>query len=155
LAIGDWQLEIPLRIALGADHRGFRLKEHLVAWLEKSGHAVLDMGTFSEERTDYPVYAVAVARAVGRGRSERGILVCGSGIGMSMAANRVKGVRAALANDARVARMSRLHNDANVLCLGADFVSPTKGRAIAKVWLETPFEGGRHVRRLRMLERAC
>jgi len=144
-----------LRIALGADHRGFPLKEKLRVWLLREGYAVLDAGTDSEERTDYPVYAVAVARAVGRGRTERGILVCGSGIGMSMAANRVKGVRAALANDARLARMSRRHNDANVLCLGADFINPTKARAIVKLWLETPFEGGRHVRRLRMLERAC
>ncbi len=143
-----------MRIALGADHRGFALKEQLKAWLVRRGHAILDLGTHTDERADYPVYAQAVARAVAGRRARRGILVCGSGIGMSMAANRVQGVRAVLANDRRPAEMSRRHNDANVLCLGADVITPARARAILELWLATPFEGGRHVRRVRMLDRS-
>ena len=144
-----------MRIALGADHRGFRLKAKLKAWLKAAGHDVTDLGTSDERRTDYPEFGLAVARAVAARRADRGILVCGTGIGMSMAANRVRGVRAALADDVRLARMSRRHNDANVLCLGADTTSSRLAHRIVNTWLETEFEGGRHARRLRLLDRTC
>ncbi len=138
-----------MRIAIGSDHRGFRLKEKLKTHLAGRGHTVMDMGTDSKERTDYPVFAFRVAEAVRQRRVQRGILICGTGIGMSMAANRVQGVRAALCNDLGLARMSRLHNNANVLCLGGDILSQQKARGIVNLWLRTPFQGGRHRTRLR------
>jgi len=142
-----------VRIAVGADHRGFTLKEELKAWLAARGHEVLDFGTDSAERVDYPDYAFKVARAVVRRQVDRGILICSTGIGMSIAANKARGVRAALADSVRLARLSREHNDANVLCLGADFVSAAEARRIVGVWLKTEFAGGRHARRVRKLER--
>ena len=142
-----------MRIAVGADHRGFTLKEELKAWLAARGHEVLDFGTDSAERVDYPDYAFKVARAVVRRQVDRGILICSTGIGMSIAANKARGVRAALADSVRLARLSREHNDANVLCLGADFVSAAEARRIVGVWLKTEFAGGRHARRVRKLER--
>jgi len=140
-----------VKVALGADHRGFALKEDLKRWLGARGHEVIDCGPASAARVDYPDYAFKVARAVARRQAERGILICSTGIGMSIAANKVRGVRAALAGTARLARLSREHNDANVLCLGADFVSAAQARRIAGVWLRTGFAGGRHARRVRML----
>lgn len=142
-----------MRIALGADHRGFRLKEELKRWLAVRGYEVIDFGPASADRVDYPDYAFKVADAVTRRHADRGILVCSTGIGMSIAANKVRGVRAALADSVRLARLSRQHNDANVLCLGADFVSAAEARRIVGVWLKTEFTGGRHARRVRKLGR--
>jgi RpiB/LacA/LacB family sugar-phosphate isomerase len=140
-----------VRVALGADHRGFALKQELKAWLAARGHEVLDFGADSAERVDYPDYAFKVAGAVQARKAERGILICSTGIGMSIAANRFPKVRAALCSSARLARLSREHNDANVLCLGADFVSGAEARRIVGVWLKTPFAGGRHAHRVRRL----
>ena len=140
-----------MRIALGADHRGFALKEALKVWLVARGHEILDFGTDSADRVDYPDYAFKVADVVSRYLAERGMLICSTGIGMSIAANRFPKVRAALCSSVRLARLSREHNDANVLCLGADFVSVAGARRILGVWLRTEFAGGRHVRRVRKL----
>ena len=142
-----------MRIAVGADHRGFALKEELKVWLAARGHSVTDCGPASAERVDYPDYAFKVARAVARRRADRGILVCSTGIGMSIAANKVPGVRAALPSSVRLARLSREHNDSNVLCLGADFVSRAEARRIVGRWLKTEFAGGRHAKRVAKL--AC
>jgi RpiB/LacA/LacB family sugar-phosphate isomerase len=140
-------------VAVGADHRGFALKEELKTWLAACGHSVTDCGPASADRVDYPDYAFKVARAVARHRAERGILVCSTGVGMSIAANKVRGVRAALVNSVPLARLSREHNDSNVLCLGADFVSGAEARRILGVWLKTEFAGGRHAKRLAKLAR--
>jgi ribose 5-phosphate isomerase B len=145
-----------MRIAIGSDHAGFPLKEELKQVLKEQGHEVADLGTDSEEPVDYPLYCVKVARAVTEGRAERGIVLGGSGQGEQMVANKVHGVRAALGNDLYTARLSRQHNDANVLALGARIVAPTLAREILELWLATPFEGGRHVERLEeisMIER--
>ena len=142
-----------MKVALGADHRGFGLKEELKRWLAARGHEVIDLGPASADRVDYPDYAFKVADAVARRRADRGILICSTGIGMSIAANKVAGVRAALADSVRLARLSREHNDANVLCLGADFVSAAEARRIVGVWLKTEFAGGRHARRLAKIAR--
>jgi len=135
-------------IAIGADHAGFSLKEQLKAWLAAGGHRVIDHGTHSTDSVDYPDYAAAVADAVRAGGAERGVLVCGSGIGMAMAANKVAGVRAAMAGDPEVARLSRQHNDTNVLALGARLTAPAQALEVVQAWLATPFEGGRHARRV-------
>jgi len=137
-----------MHIALGADHAGFALKEHLKQTLVGLGHQIDDFGTNSEIATDYPPICAAVARAVVAGRADRGIVVGGSGQGEQIAANKVRGVRAALCNDPYAARMSRLHNDANVLSMGGRIIAFEMADEIVKVWLETPFEGGRHQRRL-------
>ena len=142
-----------MRIALGADHRGFALKEELKRWLAARGHEVIDLGPASADRIDYPDYAFKVADAVARHQADRGILICSTGIGMCIAANKVLGIRAALADSVRLARLSREHNDANVLCLGADFVSAAEARRIVGVWLRAEFAGGRHARRVRKLGR--
>ena len=143
-----------MRVAFGADHRGFALKEELKAWLAARGHAVLDYGTDSAERVDYPDYAAKVAGAVQARKAERGILICSTGIGMSIAANRFPKVRAALCSSVRLAQLSREHNDANVLCLGADMVGDRLAKRIVAVWLATPFAGGRHRRRVAELDKA-
>ncbi len=135
-------------IALGADHAGFELKEALKGWLIDQGFQVLDLGTHGAESVDYPDYAVQVAQAVTDGKVERGVLVCGTGIGMAMTANKVPGVRAALCSDLYTARMSREHNDANVLTLGGRLMGPEMAIDILKLWLETEFAGGRHSRRV-------
>jgi ribose 5-phosphate isomerase B len=137
-----------MRIAIGADHAGFPLKEHLVATLVRLGHAVDDRGTFSEEPTDYPPICADVARTVVAGSADRGIVVGGSGQGEQMAANKVRGVRAALCNDLYTARMSREHNDANVLAMGGRIVAFGLADEIVALWLGTAFEGGRHRRRV-------
>ena len=145
-----------MRIAIGSDHAGFALKEELKQVLKEQGHEVADLGTDSEEPVDYPLYCVRVARAVAEGRSERGIVLGGSGQGEQITANKVQGVRAALGNDLYTARLSRLHNDANVLSMGARIVAPTLAREIMELWLATAFEGGRHMKRLEeisMIER--
>ncbi len=135
-------------IALGADHAGFPLKENLKAWLTAQGHRVRDFGTDSAQAVDYPDYAALVAAAVTSGSAARGVLVCGSGIGMAIAANKVAGVRAASCGDLDAARLSREHNDANVLTLGARVVGPEVAVAIVETWLRTDFAGGRHARRV-------
>ena len=142
-----------MKVALGADHRGFGLKEELKRWLVARGHTSIDFGPASSDRVDYPDYAFKVADAVARHQADRGILICSTGIGMSIAANKVAGVRAALADSVRLARLSREHNDANVLCLGSDFMSAALAQRIVGVWLRTEFAGGRHARRVRKLGR--
>ncbi len=137
-----------MRIAIGSDHAGFRLKEHIVAVLEAGGHDVVDLGTDSEESCDYPVFCAAVGREVAAGRADRGIVLGGSGQGEQLAANKVKGVRAALCNCLYTAEYSRLHNDANVLSMGARVVGEGLADEILRVWLTTEFEGGRHQRRI-------
>ncbi len=135
-------------IALGADHAGWELKEALKAWLIETGHQILDFGTHSTESVDYPDYALQVAESVASGKAERGVLVCGTGIGMAMSANKVPGVRAALCSDPFTARMSREHNDANVLTLGGRLMDGELGLEILQMWLVTAFAGGRHERRI-------
>lgn len=137
-----------MRVAIGADHAGFPLKEHLKQTLAALGHEVQDHGTHDENATDYPPICAAVGRAVAEGRADRGIVLGGSGQGEQIAANKVRGVRAALCNDLYTARMSRRHNDANVLSIGGRIVAPGLADEILKVWLETGFEGGRHQRRI-------
>ena len=137
-----------MRIAIGADHAGFPLKEHLKQTLARLGHAIDDLGTTSEATVDYPPICFAVAHAVADGRADRGIVVGGSGQGEQIAANKVPGIRAALCNDLFTARLSRAHNDANVLSMGGRIVALALADAILEVWLATAFEGGRHQRRL-------
>ena len=137
-----------MRIAIGADHAGFALKEHLVVTLTRLGHQVDDRGTHSDTPTDYPPICADVARLVHSGNAERGIVVGGSGQGEQMAANKVRGIRAALCNDLYTARMSREHNDANVLAMGGRIVAFGLADEIVALWLGTPFEGGRHQRRV-------
>jgi ribose 5-phosphate isomerase B len=137
-----------MRIAIGADHAGFSLKEHLVATLTRLGHAVDDRGTHSDAPIDYPPICADVARLVTAGTADRGIVIGGSGQGEQMAANKVRGVRAALCNDLYTARMSREHNDANVLAIGGRIVAFGLADEIVALWLQTPFEGGRHQRRV-------
>ena len=137
-----------MRIAIGADHAGFALKQYLVAWLRSLGHDVDDRGTHSEAAVDYPAVCAEVGREVVGARAERGIVIGGSGQGEQIAANKVLGVRAALCNDLYTARMSREHNDANVLAMGGRIVAPGLADEIIKLWLATPFEGGRHQRRI-------
>lgn len=137
-----------MRVAIGADHAGFVLKTHLVGRLRDAGHEVVDLGTDSTEPVDYPLICAAVGRAVASARVDRGIVVGGSGQGEQVAANKVRGVRAALCNDLYTARYARLHNDANVLALGARVVGTGLAEEILDVWLTTEFEGGRHARRV-------
>jgi len=140
-----------VRIAIGADHAGFQLKEALLKGV-LAAHEVLDLGTHSpREPTDYPRYAFAVAEAVAKGKAEYGILICGTGIGMSMAASQVPGIRAANCVNVYMARMARAHNDANVLCLGGRVIGVGLAEEIVRVFLSTPFEGGRHARRLQLI----
>jgi ribose 5-phosphate isomerase B len=137
-----------MRVAIAADHAGFPLKEDLKRFLADEGHEVRDLGTDSEEPVDYPPFCAAVGRAVRDGRADAGIVLGGSGQGEQISANKVRGVRAALCNDLYTARMSRQHNDANVLAIGARIVAPALAREILQTWLDTQFEGGRHERRL-------
>jgi ribose 5-phosphate isomerase B len=137
-----------VRIAIGSDHAGFALKEHLKQTLGRLGHVVDDLGTDSDQPVDYPPFCFAVARAVVGGRAERGIVLGGSGQGEQIAANKVPGIRAALCNDLYTSRLSREHNDANVLSMGGRIVGFGLADEIVAVWLTTEFEGGRHQRRL-------
>lgn len=137
-----------MRVFVGADHAGFQLKEHVERFLAEVGHEVVDVGTEGEESVDYPDFAAKVARAVASGEADRGVLVCGTGIGMAVAANKVPGVRAVQAADPEMARMARLHNDANVLTLPGRYIGPERASEIVTAFLETPFEGGRHKRRV-------
>ncbi|HMG41053.1 MAG TPA: ribose 5-phosphate isomerase B [Acidimicrobiales bacterium] len=137
-----------MRVSIGSDHAGFLLKQHLVETLTQLGHEVVDIGTDSEASVDYPPICAAVGRMVAKGEVERGIVLGGSGQGEQIAANKVHGVRAALCNDLYLARMSRQHNDANVLSLGGRIVAPALADEIVQLWLDTPFDGGRHERRI-------
>jgi ribose 5-phosphate isomerase B len=137
-----------LKIAVGSDHRGYPLKDRITRQLRAGGHEVVDLGCDGTDSADYPDYAFAVAEKVAAGEADRGILVCGSGIGMSIAANKVKGIRAALCHSIDDARMTRKHNDSNVLSLSAKSMEDPRIEELVRVWLETPFEGGRHIRRI-------
>lgn len=140
-----------MRVAIGCDHAGHSLKVVLAAFLRDEGHDVLDLGTDSEEAVDYPDVCAAVGRAVVDGRADRGVVLGGSGQGEQIAANKVAGVRAALCNDLHLAELSRRHNDANVLALGGRIVAPALAEEIVRVWLATPFDGGRHARRVEQI----
>lgn len=143
-----------LKIAIGADHAGFKVKEAMVKSLSQLGHTVVDMGTYSEDSTDYPDYAEKVAKAVSKGLSDRGILACGSGLGMCIAANKVKGIRAATPWSVDVAKLAAQHNWANVLCLPSRFVPISQLKLMVKAWLKTPFDKDqRHARRLKKVRK--
>jgi len=137
-----------MRIAIGSDHRGYHLKQQLVSLLRAKGHEVDDMGTDGSESVDYPDFATLVASKVSQGEVERGVLICGTGIGMAIAANKYPGVRAAACTDEITAEISRRHNNLNVLCLSADMLSPRSVERMVDLWLETEFEAGRHSRRI-------
>lgn len=137
-----------MRIAIGSDHRGVTSRSRLVGLLERMGHEIVDCGSFGEEAVDYPDVAAEVARRVAEGAVERGILLCCTGVGMAIAANKVAGVRAATCHDEVTAEMSRRHNDLNVLCLSAEMLGPEMQEKVIRTWLATPFEGGRHARRV-------
>jgi len=140
-----------MTISLGCDHGGFALKEHIRAYLEGKGHQVTDCGCCSEDSVDYPVYGRAAAEAVADGRCERGIVICTTGIGISITANKVKGVRCALCSDPLSAEMTRRHNDANMLAMGAGMIGKNMAERIVETFLSTEFEGGRHQRRVDLI----
>ena len=137
-----------MRVSLGSDHRGVNLKSKLHEYLVGAGHEVTDLGTHSPESCDYPDIAIAVGKSVSCGQADRGILVCGTGIGMAITANKFDRVRAAICNDEVTAEMCRRHNDVNVLCLSGDMLGERNIDKLVHIWLETEFEGGRHARRL-------
>ncbi len=139
-----------MKVAVGCDHGGLLLKESVLAVLGQMGHEVEDVGTFAADSVDYPAFGQTVCNKVRSGECQRGILICGTGIGMSMVANRFPGIRAALCHELFTARLSREHNDANVLCLGARVIGPGLAEEIVRVWLSTEFAGGRHQRRIEM-----
>ena len=141
-----------MRIGIGSDHAGFQLKEHLKKQLTSEGYEVVDMGPHAPERVDYPVFAKKVATALACGDVERGVLVCGSGIGMSMTANKTKGIRAANCVNEFQARYSRLHNDANLICIGERVVGIAVAESMLSVFLKTEFEGGRHAARVAQID---
>lgn len=141
-----------MKIAIGSDHAGFNYKEKIKLFLEGLGHQVVDFGTTSTESVDYPVFIRPVAEAVARGEAERGIVLGGSGNGEAIAANRVRGVRCALCWNTETAKLARQHNDSNVLSLGERMISEETALDIVQVWLDTAFEGGRHIRRIQMLD---
>jgi ribose 5-phosphate isomerase B len=140
-----------MKVVLASDHRGYKLKGSLKKFLEERKMEFLDVGTFSADSVDYPDFAMLAAEKVSHGDYDRGILICGSGIGMCIVANKFPGVRAAVCHDVSAAEMSRKHNDSNMLGLGADVISEELARKILHVWLETKFEGGRHLRRIQKI----
>ena len=141
-----------MKIAIGCDHGGYALKEELLTWLNENGFEYEDMGCFSTASVDYPEYGEKVARSVASGKCDRGIVICTTGIGISIAANKVKGIRCAHCADPLSAEMTRRHNDANVLALGAGIVGPNLAKRMVDVFLHTEFEGGRHARRVQQLD---
>ncbi len=141
-----------MKIAIASDHGGFALKEIIKKHLLERGLEVTDLGTDSEASVDYPVYGKACGQAVAEGKAERGIVVCGTGIGISIAANKVKGIRCGLCTSVEMARLTRQHNNANMLALGGRTTAPDLAVEITDMWLDTPFEGGRHQRRTDMLD---
>jgi ribose 5-phosphate isomerase B len=140
-------------IAIGSDHAAFELKENIREFLIEGGYKVRDMGTDSQQSVDYPDYGIAVGEAVAKGECERGIVICGTGIGISISANKVKGIRAAACSDPYSARLAREHNNANVLALGARIVAPEYARSIVKAWLDAKFLEGRHQKRIQKIAR--
>lgn len=140
-----------MKVVLSSDHRGYKLKDSLKKFLEERKIEFLDVGTFSADSVDYPDFAMLAAEKVSHGDYDRGILICGSGIGMCIVANKFPGVRAAVCHDVSAAEMSRKHNDSNMLGLGADVINEELARKILHVWLETKFEGGRHLRRIQKI----
>lgn len=141
-----------MNIVIASDHAGYALKEQIKSGLQKKGFNVIDCGTDSEESCDYPVFAKALCREINAGNGEFGILVCGTGIGMSIAANKIKGIRAALCSDYFSTKYTRAHNDSNVMCLGARVMGEGLAMELIDVFLNTPFEGGKHLRRINMYE---
>jgi ribose 5-phosphate isomerase B len=137
-----------MKIAVGSDHRGFEIRAKIVDLVRQLGHEVIDVGTFTPDAVDYPDQAAEVSRKVAGGEADRGILICGTGLGMCIAANKVRGIRAAPCHDDLTAELSRRHNDANVLCLSADLLGERLIDHMISIWLTTPFEGGRHARRV-------
>jgi len=142
-----------MKIALGSDHAGVKIKNDIIKYLQKRRIKVRDFGPYTKESVDYPDYAYAVAKAVAKKKFKFGILICGTGIGMCISANKVKGIRAALCHNNQTAKMAREHNDANVLCLGARVLSKAKALGVVKVFLKTRFAGGRHKRRVKKMMR--
>lgn len=142
-----------MKIAIASDHRGFSAKERICALLKSIGHEVRDYGCDGSESCDYPDLALPAADSVARGENDRAVLICGTGLGMSIAANKIAGIRAALCHDELTAELSRKHNDANALCLAADLLGEQLMRMIVETWLSTGFEGGRHARRIEKLAR--
>lgn len=140
-----------MKIGIGNDHAAVDMKFEIVKYLEESGYEVVNFGTDTNDSCDYPVYGEKVARAVANGEVDRGILICGTGVGISLAANKVKGIRAAVCSESVTARFSRLHNDANVLAFGARIVGVETAKDMVNVWLNTEFEGGRHQRRVDLI----
>ena len=141
-----------MKIAIGSDHAGFKYKEQIKRFLNELGHQITDFGTSSEEPVDYPVFVRPVALSVARGEAERGVVLGGSGNGEGMVANRLQGIRCAVCWNAESARLARQHNDANMISLGQRMMSQEQALEIVRIWLDTPFEGGRHVRRVQMLD---
>lgn len=141
-----------MKIALASDHGGFALKNEIAAYLKEQGHETVDFGCYSTESCDYPDFGAPAARAVAKGECERGIVICSTGIGISISANKVRGIRCALCGDIYSAEMTRRHNNANVLAMGASLTAPTLAKKIVDVFLATPFEGGRHQRRIDKLD---
>ncbi len=141
-----------MKISIGSDHAGFELKEKIKEYLLNAGYVCEDFGTKNTESVDYPDFALRVAESVAEKKSDKGILICGSGIGMSMAANKVPGIRAALCCNAEMARLSREHNDANVLTIGARLIDKETAKKIVRVWLATEFAGGRHLQRINKIK---
>jgi len=141
-----------MRIALGCDHRGFKLKHAVMEFLQQSGYSYHDFGCYSTESVDYPDFAQKVGNAVASGEFDHGILICDTGIGMCIAANKIKGIRAALCHDTFTAKRARLHNDANILCLRGENIEVNEAREIVKTYLSTTFEGGRHIPRLNKIK---
>jgi ribose 5-phosphate isomerase B len=140
------------KIPIGADHAGFKLKQELISFLKEKGYEPLDEGTYSEERADYPDFGHAVARVIQEGRAERGILMCGSGNGIAMSANKHPGIRAALCWNSEIAQLARAHNDANILVLPARYMSDLEARVCVETFLNTEFEGGRHTQRISKID---
>lgn len=141
-----------MQVAIGSDHAGFQLKEELKRLLYEMGHECIDFGPATDESVDYPDFGKKVAEAVSLKRAERGVLICGTGIGMSIVANKFPDIRASLCNDLYTARFSRLHNDANILVIGGRIVGIDLAREILKIWMTTEFEGGRHLKRLQKIK---
>lgn len=141
-----------MNLVIACDHAGYAMKENVKKYLIEQGHAVTDCGTDSEASCDYPVFAKALCKEITDGKAELGILICGTGIGMSMAANKVKGIRAAVCSDYFSAKFTRAHNDANVMCLGARVTGEGLALELIDIFLNTPFEGGKHLRRIAMFE---
>lgn len=141
-----------MKLVIASDHAGYGLKENVKKYLTEQGHSVIDCGTNSEDSCDYPLFAKALCKEINDGNAELGILICGTGIGMSMAANKVKGIRAAVCSDYFSAKFTRAHNDANVMCLGARVLGEGLALELIEIFLNTPFEGGKHLRRINMFE---